>query len=72
MFSYIHKPIHHIRSNAIAAKLTILFAETSRIMITNQHLRKSIIYSIKRQECILEAASIYSFFEKNCTAPSAT
>ena len=64
MLSYIRKSIHQIRSNTTAAKLTILFAKTSRIMITNPHLRESVTYSIKRQECIPESAIVHSYFDK--------
>lgn len=64
MLSYIRRSIHLIRSNTIASKLTIIFARTSRIMITDPHLRKSIIYSIKEQECIPESESVHSYFDK--------
>lgn len=64
MLSYIRKPIRQIRSKAVAVRLTILFAGTSRIMITDPYLRKSVICSIKRQECIPESASIHSYFDK--------
>lgn len=64
MLYHIRKRIHQIHSNTIAAKLTIQFAKASRIMITNPYLRKSVIYSIKRQKCIPESANIHSYFDK--------
>lgn len=64
MLSYIRRSLQQIRSNTIAAKLTIKFARTSRIMMTNPHLRKSVIYSIEQQECIPESASVHSYFDK--------
>ncbi len=52
-------------------KLTVLFAETLRMMITNPKLHNAINSSVRHQLCILEEDALFSFYDKKINNKSA-
>ena len=61
---HVYRIYRDFKRNTIQKKLTVMFAETMRKMVTDTYLHSSINMSIKRQICIPETETITSYIDR--------